>query len=86
MWPAILTVVLIIIFGFSVTNLIRKKKEAQITGFKSLATSICCFLIGVVNLLAYWFDFMGIINWTLTVLLLIIGAYFTKYLHTYEAR
>lgn len=84
MWPAILTVMLMTIFGFSVTHLIRKRKKAQITGIKSLVISICFFLIGAVNLLAYWFDFIGIINWTLTVLLLIMGAYFSKYLPVYE--
>ena len=85
MWPVVFTVLLIIIFGFSVNSIIKKRKKAHITGFKNLITSICFFLIGAVNLLAYWFDSMGIINWTLTVLLLVIGAYFTKYLHTYEA-
>ncbi|RIW27663.1 hypothetical protein D3H55_22695 [Bacillus salacetis] len=58
----------------------RKRKAAGITGFKTALTSICFYLIAVVNLLAFWFDFIGLISWALTLILLIAGAYFTKYL------
>ncbi|WP_237648591.1 hypothetical protein [Sediminibacillus terrae] len=51
---------------------------------KAALTPICFYLIAVTQLLAYWLDFLGIISWTITVLLLIIGAYFTKYLPVKE--
>ena len=82
MWPVILTALLLIALGFSVNKVIRKRKEASITDLKSLGTSICFFLIAIVNLLAYWFDFIGIISMFLTTLLLITGAYFSRYLQT----
>lgn len=80
MWPTIFTLLMLIAFGFSIKKIITKRKEASITGWKSLGTSLCFFLIAAINLLAYWFDFIGIISLSLTILLLIIGAYFTRYL------
>lgn len=80
MWPVIATLLVLLILGLSVNKIIVKRKEAQITNPKSLGTSICFLLIAVVNLLAYWFHFIGIISMSLTVLLLILGAYFTRYL------
>ncbi|MDN3436704.1 hypothetical protein QMA04_01310 [Planococcus sp. APC 3900] len=80
MWPTIFTIVTLIVFGFSIKKIIAKRKEAFITGWKSLGTSICFFLIAAINLLAYWFDFSGIISLFLTILLLAAGAYFTRYL------
>lgn len=80
MIPIILSIILIIALIFSISVVIQKRKEAGITGIKSALTSICFYLIAVINLLAYWFDFMGILNWSITVILLIIGAYFTKYM------
>ena len=80
MWPAILTLLMVIALGFSIKKIIAKRKEASITGWKTLGTSICFFLIAIVNLLAYWVDFIGIISMSLTTLLLVVGAYFTRYL------
>ena len=80
MWPAILTLLVLVILGLSINKIIIKRKEAQITNLKSLGTSICFLLIAVVNLLSYWFDFLGIVSMALTILLLVIGAYFTRYL------
>ena len=82
MWPAILTLLVLVILGLSINKIIIKRKEAQITNLKSLGTSICFLLIAVVNLLAYWFDFLGVFSMAMTVALLIIGAYFTRYLQT----
>ena len=82
MWPIILTALLLIALGFSVSKVIRKRKESSITDLKSLGSSICFFLIAIVNILAYWFDFIGIISMSLTTLLLITGAYFSRYLQT----
>lgn len=80
MWPTISTLLMVLAFGFSINKIIIKRKEAAITGWKTLGTSICFFLIAAINLLAYWFDFMGIFSMALTVLLLMAGAYFTRYL------
>lgn len=82
MWPTICTLLMLIAFGFSIKKIITKRKEASITGWKSLGTSICFFLIAAINLLAYWLDFIGIISLALTILLLITGAYFSRYLQT----
>ncbi|MGH2316332.1 hypothetical protein ACRC6Q_01125 [Planococcus sp. SE5232] len=82
MWPTIATVFLLIAIGFAVNKIIKKRKESSAADLKSLGTSICFFLIAIVNLLAYWFDIIGIISMSLTILLLITGAYFSRYLQT----
>lgn len=82
MWPTIFTLLAVIVFGFSIKKIITKRKEESITGWKPFGTSICFFLIAAINLLAYWFDFIGIISLALTILLLITGAYFSRYLQT----
>ncbi|MCP3029903.1 hypothetical protein LF817_00975 [Halobacillus sp. A1] len=76
----ILSILLIIALITSVSILIQKRKKAGVTGVKSALTSICFYLIAITNLTAYWFGFLGIFKWTLTIILLIAGAYFTKYL------
>ncbi len=76
----VLSIILIISLITSVIVLIRKRKKAGVTGMKSTLTSICFYLIAVTNLAAYWFGFLGIFNWILTIILLFAGAYFTKYL------
>lgn len=80
LWPNILSILLILSLFFSMSVVYRKRKKAGITGVKSLLTSICFYLIAITNLLAYWFDFLGLINWFITVVLIILGAYFTKYM------
>lgn len=84
MLPVILSVTLIIFLIFSILIVVQKRKKAGITGIKSALTSICFYLIAVINLLAYWFDFMGILNWSIIVILLILGVFFTKYVPMYE--
>ncbi|PBB05574.1 hypothetical protein [Salimicrobium humidisoli] len=64
----------------SIIILVKKRKEAGATGIKSALTSICFYLVAVTNLVAYSFDMQGLVSWPLTVILLIAGAYFTKYL------
>ena len=78
MLPTVLSIVLIIVLAFSVIIVVKKRKKAGIKGIKSAITSICLYLFAILNLFAYWFDFLGLINWSITVILLIIGAYFTK--------
>ncbi|WP_285890948.1 hypothetical protein [Mesobacillus maritimus] len=80
MVPILQTILFVIAFIVAVLFVVQKRKQAGITGLKSAVTPISFFLIGLVNLIAYWFNFMGLWNWTLTVLLLLLGAYFTKYL------
>lgn len=45
---------------------------------KSALTPIFLYLVAVVNILAYWLDFIGIVSWTISIVLLLFGAYFTK--------
>ncbi|WP_102029043.1 hypothetical protein [Salirhabdus sp. Marseille-P4669] len=81
MWiPIILTIILLVAFLISIMALITKRKKARITGFKSALTPICFYLIVITNVLAYWFGWLGIISWLMTIILLILAAYFTKYL------
>jgi hypothetical protein len=80
MLPISLSIILILALIFSITLVVQKRKKAGITGIKTALTPICFYLIGITNLLAYWFDFMGLLNWSITVILLILGAYFTKYM------
>ena len=86
MWPTIATVLLGIVIGFAVNKIFVNVKETPDIDPKSLVTSICFLLIGVVNLAGYWFGFLGIISIGLTVALLIIGAYFTRYLQAHDTR
>jgi hypothetical protein len=78
--PIVWTIILIAGLMVSGVYVYRKRKAAGITGMKTALTSICFYLIAVTNLLAVWFDFIGIISWVITIILLIAGAYFTKYL------
>lgn len=77
--PIMLTIILFIALIFSIFVVINKRKKAGVTGLRTALTSICLYLIAVTNLLAYWFDFLGLLSWSITIILLILGAYFTKY-------
>ncbi|QDP39414.1 hypothetical protein [Radiobacillus deserti] len=81
MLPIVLSILLVIAMGISIAVLIQRRKKAGITGVKTALSSICLYLMAVVNLCAYWLDFMGIISWTLSIVLLFLAAYFTKFLH-----
>ncbi|MBM7716240.1 CHASE2 domain-containing sensor protein [Bacillus thermophilus] len=80
MIPIILTIILLSALIFSICIVIKKRKKAGVTGIKSALTSICFYLIAITNVLAYWLDFMGLFSWSITMILLILGAYFTKYM------
>ncbi|KAA0547107.1 hypothetical protein FZW96_14110 [Bacillus sp. BGMRC 2118] len=80
----LLSIILILSLIFSIMFVVRKRKKAGITGYKSMLTSICFYLIGLTNLCAYWFDFIGVWSWCITFILLIMGAYFTKYMSIVE--
>lgn len=77
---AILSIGVVIVLIISIYYHIKKRKETGVTGIKSSLSPICFSLIAITNLFAYWFHFRGIISWGLTIVFLILGAYFTKYL------
>ena len=85
MLQIILSIILIITLILSIIVVVKKRKKADITGIKSALTSICFFLIAIINLLAYWFNFMGLFVWFINFILLILGAYFTKYMRISES-
>lgn len=80
MAETILSLILIIVLVFSVILVIKKRKKAGITGFKSALTHICFFLISIFSLLAYWLKYTGLTVWLINVILLIMAAFFTKYM------
>ncbi|MED0964092.1 hypothetical protein [Bacillus paramycoides] len=82
MLQAMLPIVLIFFLVASMYIIYQKRKKAGIKGFKSALTSICCFLIAILNLFAYWLHFGGIFTWLFSIVLLLVGAYFTKYIPT----
>lgn len=86
MLPIILTIILIIVLIFSISVVITKRRKAGITGIKTALTSICLYLMAIINLLAYWLNFLGVVSWSITIILLILGAYFTKYIPVSEGK
>lgn len=84
MFPVILSIILIVSLIFSISVVIKKRKKAGVTGIKSALSSICLYLLAVTNLFAYWFNFLGLLSWSITIILLILGAYFTKYIPVSE--
>lgn len=58
----------------------QKRKKAGIKGLKSALTSICFFSLAIFNLFAYWFQFGGMLTVLFSIVLLLVGAYFTKYI------
>ncbi|MBE7121084.1 hypothetical protein [Bacillus cereus] len=80
MLQVMLPFVLILFLVVSMYITYQKRKKAGIKGLKSALTSICCFLIAILNLFAYWFRFGGIFTWLFSIVLLLVGAYFTKYI------
>lgn len=85
MLPDILSITLIVVIVVSIPFVIQKRKQAGLTGIKSALTPICLYLMAIVNLFAYWFDLMGLLTWMLGFVLVILGAYFTKYMSASEA-
>ena len=60
--------------------LLIKEKKSGIKGLKSAVTSICFFSLAILNMFAYWFHFGGAFTWLFSIVLLLVGAYFTKYI------
>lgn len=80
MASTILSIILTIALIFSMVYGIIKRKRAGITGIKSALSSMCLFLLVINNLFAFWFDFLGIISWGITIALLMLAAYFSRYI------
>ena len=81
----VLYIITIIAFIVVIPVIIKKRKKVGATGIKSALTPIFFLLIALINLLAYWFNFMSLLTWSISVLLLILAAYFTKFLPTVES-
>ncbi|MGX9929849.1 hypothetical protein ACW0KB_01210 [Virgibacillus salarius] len=75
LWSIIPFVMLIA--GFVI---IRNRKRAGVTGMKTALTPICLLLSACINYVAYVFQLMGIASWGISILLLVLAAYFTKHL------
>ncbi|WP_247600475.1 hypothetical protein [Priestia flexa] len=71
----------VVIAGLLVSNLyvVQKRKKLGLKGIKSALAPICFSLIALWQLAAYWFQFLGVVSVALTSILLLAGAYFTKY-------
>ncbi|WP_077595991.1 hypothetical protein [Oceanobacillus kimchii] len=78
----VLYIISIVAFIIVISFIIKKRKKAGISGIKSALTPICFLLISLINILGYWFNFIGLLTSFITFLLLILAAYFTKYLPT----
>jgi Ca2+/Na+ antiporter len=75
-----LTSILIVALIISISAVARKRRKQGITGIKTALTSICFYFIAFINLLALWFNLLGLWSWASTVVLLLLAAYFTMYL------
>ncbi|MDV2582429.1 hypothetical protein [Alkalibacillus haloalkaliphilus] len=72
--------VLLLIILFSIFVIYKKTQSVGIYSFKALITPTLLIMIGVLNTIALWNDAFGFISWMLTFVLLLIAAYFTKFL------
>lgn len=75
MLPFVLIFFLVIAMYIAMT-----RKKSGIKGLKSAVTSICFFSLAILNMFAYWFHFGGAFTWLFSIVLLLVGAYFTKYI------
>lgn len=66
--------------GDCISVAIKKRKRAGISGLKSAIPSIALFLIALINIIAYWFQFLGWLSLIITVGLLIVVTCFTAYI------
>ncbi|KGX84775.1 hypothetical protein [Pontibacillus litoralis] len=70
---------LLIFLLLSVVFVRIQRKKRGLTGMKSAIPAICLWLIALIHLTAYWINGLGVVRWMLTVLLLMIGGYYTAY-------
>lgn len=76
----------VLVMLFSIGMLIYKRKKEDTIGWKTLLTPICFYSIAVLNMLAYVFDFFGLLVIIVTLLLLFLAAYFMKHLPRKEGQ
>ncbi|GEN52758.1 hypothetical protein HFA01_10200 [Halobacillus faecis] len=76
----LLSSLLLLALLVSVSAFIHMRKKEGIKGWKTALTSICFYAIAILNLMAYWLDGLGIVSWGITIVLLMLGAYFTRYM------
>ncbi len=74
-----LTAISCIIFIISIFFLLRSRRKYAITGFKTLLTPICFYIIGILGVIGLWTNSFGLFLWMVMVSLLLLAAYFTKY-------
>ena len=72
--------IVLILFVFVSMYMTYEKEKAEVKGLKSALTSICFFSLAIFNLFAYWFHFGGMLTVLFSIVLLLVGAYFTKYI------
>ncbi|MEN1968393.1 hypothetical protein WMZ97_10000 [Lentibacillus sp. N15] len=80
MFQDILSIVMCLVLLVFIAYVVRHRKRKGIKGIKRVLSSIFLYLIAVTNLLAYWFNALGIVSWGITIVLLMAAAYFTKYI------
>lgn len=81
----ILTIPILLTFFLAAGSLlslviILKRIRNNTTSPKEILTGVCFFLIAANGLLSYWLKYPGLVSWFINIVLLILGAYFTKYL------
>ncbi|WP_377890532.1 hypothetical protein [Alkalihalobacillus sp. R86527] len=79
MLSTVMAIVLMVFLVVSIIMVIKKRRKAGQTGLKSALTPICFFAIAIINLFGFLFHSLGVVIWSLNVVFLIMGAYFTKY-------
>ncbi|TCP23812.1 hypothetical protein EV207_12835 [Scopulibacillus darangshiensis] len=85
MLSIIATILLVLSISYVFYKAVRKHRtEGSIGDIRSYLSSICLFLIAIVNLWAQSFDLLGILSWGITIILLMIGSYCTKYIRKAE--
>ncbi|MUV38948.1 hypothetical protein JNUCC1_02820 [Lentibacillus sp. JNUCC-1] len=57
-----LYIILTIAFIFFIPVIIKKRKKAGVTGIKTALPSICFLFIALINILAFWLNFMGLLR------------------------
>jgi len=76
----LLLVIFLCTMLLSIFMLMKKRKKENITGIKTLLTSLCFYGIATLNMAAYLFNFLGLLTFLVTIILLFLAAYFKRYL------
>jgi len=76
----IYTVFLVILLVIAAASIIIRRRVHNIKGVKPFLSSACFFIVALLNLLSGWFNFYGMATWGGTIALILLAAYFTKYL------